>query len=125
MAKKDKRGNVASFCKLDTWIMAHATYRGLSLGARALHWELIGAFNGHNNGRLFLSHRDAAARLNCHRNSISKYYNELDGAGFLRKTRAHCLGPDGKGQASHWALTHLSVGSKRATFDFKNKSPAQ
>ncbi len=125
MAKRDKRGNVASFCMLETWIMRQAGYRGLSLGARALHWELIGVFNGHNNGDLFLAHRDAAVRLNCHRNSISKYYRELVEAGFLHKTRAHCLGPDGKGQATHWALTHLSVGSKRATFAFKNKSPAQ
>lgn len=125
MAKKDKRGNTARFCMLDDWIFDHAAYRGLGVGARALHWELIHVFNGHNNGRLFLSHRLAAQRLGCSRNTISRYYTELEDMGFLNKTRGHCLGPDGKGQSTHWALTHLGVGTNRATMDFKRKSPTK
>ena len=125
MGKKDKRGNTASFSKLDNWIFEHRAYRRLSLPARALMWELIRVFNGHNNGRLFLAHRKAAERLGCHRNSVGKYYDELEAAGFVRKTRDHCLGSAGIGQAKHWALTHFGVDGHRATLDFKSKKPAQ
>jgi hypothetical protein len=125
MGRKDKRGNAASFLKLDNWVFEHPSYRSLSLEARSLMWELIRVYNGHNNGRLFLSHRLAAERLGRHRNSIGKYYSELERAGFVHKTRGHCLGPEGTGQATHWALTHLGVGGERALMGFKHKTPAQ
>lgn len=125
MAKKDKHGNTASFCKLDNWIFDHAAYQALGTGARSLHWQLIRVYNGYNNGHLFLSQRVAAQRLGRSRNTVSRYYSELEGSGFLVKTRGHCLGPEGKGQSAHWALTHLSVGSQRATMDFKKKIPAK
>ena len=124
MGKRDKRGNRASFIKLDTWIFERPAYRGLGLGARCLHWELLKVYNGHNNGRLFLSHRDAALRLGCTRNTVSRYFHELEAAGFIVKTRGHCLGPSGIGQATHWALTHLDVEGRPATMDFKTKTPA-
>lgn len=119
MAKKDKHGNRPSFCMLETWVFDHPSYRQLGLGARGLMWELIRVHNGHNNGRLFLSHRMAAQRLGCCRNTVSGYYRELEKLGFIVKTQGHCLGPEGKGQAAHWALTHLSVNMKRATNAFK------
>ncbi|MEJ1999854.1 MAG: helix-turn-helix domain-containing protein [Maritimibacter sp.] len=120
MAHKDKRGNTASFIKLDTWIFERPAYRRLGLGARCLHMELIRVYNGYNNGRLFLSHRLAADRLGCSRNTVSRYYRELEEAGFIVKTRGACLGPDGIGQATHWALTHLGVDGRPATLDFKS-----
>ncbi|PJE28861.1 Helix-turn-helix domain-containing protein [Pseudooceanicola antarcticus] len=124
MAKRDKRGNAASFIKLDTWIFDRPAYRRLGPGARSLHWELIRVFNGHNNGRLFLSQRLAAERLGCSRNTVSRYYRELEEAGFITKTRGACLGPEGVGQAAHWALTHLGVDGRPATLDFKSRTPA-
>ncbi|MEJ1998331.1 MAG: hypothetical protein P8X76_09320, partial [Maritimibacter sp.] len=83
MAHKDKRGNTASFIKLDTWIFERPAYRRLGLGARCLHMELIRVYNGYNNGRLFLSHRLAADRLGCSRNTVSRYYRELEEASDL------------------------------------------
>lgn len=119
MAKKDKHGNTPAFCKLDYWIFDHPAYRTLSLGARALTWELIRLHNGYNNGHIFLSHRLAAQRLGRSRKTVSLYYRELEAAGFLIETRGHCLGPDGIGQSSHYALTHLSVKGKRPVLKFK------
>ncbi|MEJ2028621.1 MAG: hypothetical protein P8X66_01890 [Maritimibacter sp.] len=92
MAHKDKRGNTASFIKLDTWIFERPAYRRLGLGARCLHMELIRVYNGYNNGRLFLSHRLAADRLGCSRNTVSRYYRELEEA--RRDRPSHPLGAD-------------------------------
>ncbi len=124
MPRGDQHGNKPSFLKLDGWIFEHGAYRDLGLGSRALLWELIRVYNGYNNGRLFLSHRLAAARLNCSRNTVARYYQELEAAGFLIKTRGHCLGPDGMGQSAHWALTHLPRDGMRAQNSFKYKTPA-
>ncbi len=41
----------------------------------------------------------------------------LEQAGFILKTRGHCLGPEGKGQSTQWALTHLPVDGCKATDD--------
>lgn len=124
MAKRDKNGNGPSFLKMDTWMFDRTAYRALGLGARALLWELIRKFNGYNNGYLHLSQRLAAQRLGCNRNTVGRYYKQLEAAGFIKKTRGHYLGPVGTGQAAHWALTHLPVDGKPATMDFKTKSPA-
>jgi hypothetical protein len=124
MGKRDKNGNSSKFIMLDHWIFDHPSYRSLSLGARGLHWELIRKYNGYNNGRLFLSHRSAEPRLGRSRNTVGLYYKELERAGFILKTRGHCLGPVGIGEANHWSLTHVSVNGCKATMEFKKiKSP--
>jgi hypothetical protein len=125
MGKRDKKGNRSQFIMLDHWVFEHSNYRSLCLGARGLLWELIRKYDGYNNGRLFLSHRDAAQRLGCSRNTVGGYYKELELAGFILKTRGHCLGPEGKGQSTQWELTHVPANGCKATVVFKNKSPAQ
>jgi len=119
MAKRDKKGNGSKFVMLDHWVFEHKNYRALSLGARGLFWELIRKYDGYNNGRLFLSHRSAAVRLGCSRNTVGNYYKELEQAGFILKKRGHCLGPVGKGQSTQWALTHVPANGCKATMEFK------
>lgn len=119
MGKRDKEGNGSKFVKLDHWIFEHPSYRALSLGARGLFWELIRKYDGYNNGRLFLSHRMAALRLGCSRNTVGRYYKELEHADFIVKIRGHCLGPVGKGQSVQWALTHIPADGCKATMQFK------
>lgn len=60
MGKRDKNGNDPKFVKLDHCIYERSVYRLLSLGAHALHWELVRIYDGYFNGRLFLSLRLAA-----------------------------------------------------------------
>ena len=119
MAKHNKKNQSASFLMLDRWIYDTPAYQSLGLGARALYWELKRKFNGYNNGRVFLSQRDAAKALNRDRGTIANYYAELEEKGFLLKTQGHCLGPEGKGQAALWALTEHSLDGVKATMDFK------
>jgi hypothetical protein len=49
--------------RLYRWELESAAYRSLSVRARCLLIELKALYNGANNGELFLSVRDAAARL--------------------------------------------------------------
>ena len=73
-------------------------------GPRALYVELKRRFNGSNNGRIFLSHRDAAKALNVHRNTVGPWFEELQERGFIHMTQGPHLGPSGIGLASVWAL---------------------
>jgi DNA-binding transcriptional MocR family regulator len=64
-------------------------------------------FTGSNNGRIILSHRDAAKALNVHRNTVGPWFTALQDRGFIRMTQAPHLGPTGIGKASVWALDEL------------------
>lgn len=97
---------------------------------RALYIELKRRFNGHNNGKIYLSHRDAALALNVHRNTVAPMFRELERRGFICLSVAPHLGPSGIGQASVWALEELATqDGKLAGKAFmrwcEDKSPAQ
>lgn len=57
------RNRTSRFVRLDYALLNSAAYRALSCAARALLVELAMLHNGENNGALYLSVRDAAARL--------------------------------------------------------------
>jgi len=63
MAKHDRKGRSRGVphVRLDKSIFNSLAYRALSPTARAMLFELIGMFNGANNGELYLSTRDATA----------------------------------------------------------------
>ncbi|WP_322867340.1 hypothetical protein U5922_014825 [Aquicoccus sp. G2-2] len=84
--------------------MASEAWATMRPNPRALYIELKRRFNGTNNGEIYLSHRDAAAALNVHRNSVGPWFRELEERGFIFMTQAPHLGPSGIGQASVWGL---------------------
>ncbi len=102
--KRHKRGTVR-FVQLPEWLMASEAWATLKPGPRALYVELKRRYNGSNNGRIFLSHRDAAALLNVHRNTVGKWFAELTKRGFIWMAQPPHLGPSGIGQASLWGLS--------------------
>ena len=124
--KAHKKG-AGRHVQLPEWLQSTEAWATLKPGPRALYFELKRRFNGHNNGQLYLSHRDAAKALNMHRNTIGPWFVELEQRGFIEMTKGPHLGPDGLGVASQWALTELAMpGMKRAQNDFKKwRSPAQ
>src|SRR4051812_45241532 len=64
-------------------------FSALSSTARSLLLELQGIYNGTNNGRLFLSVRDAAARLGlADLKAAMNAFNELETLGFISQTVA-------------------------------------
>ena len=101
--KHQKKGT-GRHVQLPEWLQASPAWATLKPGPRALYLELKRRFNGRNNGRILLSHRDAAKALNVHRNTVGPWFQELQDRGFIRMTQAPHLGPSGVGQTSHWAL---------------------
>jgi DNA-binding transcriptional MocR family regulator len=106
MAKSYKRRKKGAgrFVQLHEYLMQSEAWASLKPGPRALYMELKRKYNGHNNGRILLSHRDAAARLNVHRNTVGSYFTELEERGFILMRQGPCLGPEGVGQTAHWVL---------------------
>lgn len=101
--KHGKKGK-QKFVMLSEWFQSCPAWANLPPGPRALYIELKRRFTGSNNGEIKLSHREAATRLNVHRNTVGPWFDCLEERGFIRKTQGHCLGPNGVGQTAHWAL---------------------
>ncbi|WP_406736548.1 hypothetical protein [Thioclava sp. GXIMD4215] len=123
MARKTYKRGGEKFVQLGRSLLAHWRRLHLSCGARSLHVELIDRYNGSNNGRIYLSSREAAELLGVTRNTIMRYYEELAILGFIKETRPHALGVEGKGRASEWRLTHLAADGKGPTRDFEKTEP--
>lgn len=124
--KRRKRG-AGRFVQLPEWVQASEAWATLPTGPRALYVELKRRFNGTNNGAIYLSHRDAAAALNVHRNTVGPWLRELEERGFIYQTQGPHLGPSGIGRASMWGLAEEATPDgrpARKTF-MKFRTPAQ
>ena len=104
--KHSKRG-IGRFVQLFEWFQKTEAWATLRPGPRSLYIELKRRYTGSNNGRIMLSHRDAAKLLNVHRNTVGTWFKELETRGFIVMTQDPYLGPSGVGQTSHWLLTEL------------------
>jgi len=107
MARRQKRGKGASsgpFVMLAAWLMDTPAWRTLPVGPRALYVELRRRFKGSNNGKVTLSHREAAQALAVHRNTVGPWFKELERRGFITQTLGYHLGPSGVGETTLWAL---------------------
>ena len=101
--KANKKG-AGRHVQLPEWLQSSEAWATLKPGPRALYIELKRRYNGSNNGRIFLSHRNAAKAIAMHYNSVGAYFEELQDRGFIRMTQGPHLGPSGIGKASMWAL---------------------
>jgi len=108
MSRKKDKGTLPPFVPLDKEMMRSPAWRAMSMGARCLyvHLKWRWSFKQRNNGRIFLSHRDAQKEMGrgC-RDSIQRWYRELQHYGFIVMTNPGGLGVEGKGKAPHWRLT--------------------
>jgi hypothetical protein len=102
-------------------------WRALSHGARSLYVALKRRCrNDHNNnGKIFLSHRQAAIELGSNRDYVARWFRELEYYGFIVMTRPGFLGVEGKGKAPHWRLTELGYKKDPPTRDFLNWNGAR
>ena len=107
---KQDRGRLEPFVPLDKAMMDCPAWRTMSHGARLLYVSLKRRWNykKRNNGSLFVSQREAQKELGSHRDSISRWYRELQYYGFIVMTQAGCLGVDGKRKAPHWRITEAN-----------------
>jgi DNA-binding transcriptional MocR family regulator len=72
-----------NFIQLFRYLLDSPAYASLSVWARAALIEVNRAFNGSNNGRIVLSVREVATRLNCHRDTAARALQELVDRGFI------------------------------------------
>lgn len=125
-AYKSHKKGAGRHVQLPEWLQASEAWRTLPVGPRALYVELKRRFNGSNNGRVILSHRDAAKAVNAHRNTVGRWFTELEERGFIVMTQAPHLGPSGIGKSSHWMLAEYpSSDLKPATRAFMRWSEKQ
>ena len=123
MARKDPKKIGGKFVMLPLSVLNELRRLRVSCGARAIHVELISRYKGANNGRIYLPHREAADLLDVTRNTVAKYFTELERAGFIVQTKAAQLGVEGKGRAAQWRLTHLPHNARPPTADYRNLEP--
>jgi hypothetical protein len=97
------------------YMLACAAYRSLSLAARCLLTELHRLYNGENNGKLFLSARDAGKLLRIGKSTAGRKFEELTDKGFIRPNH---LGRFTYRQATTWVLTEFEHAGQLATKDF-------
>ena len=100
-------------------------WRTLKPAPRALYLEIKRQYKGYNNGRVLLSHRDAAERLNCSYNSVGGWFKALEQRGFIVCMQRPYLGPSGIGQTSHWRLTEYECEGTRPTHDYRAWKPKE
>jgi hypothetical protein len=106
------------------WIL-HSTidsraWRAMSHGARSLYLSLSRRYstNFKNNGKLYLSTRNAAKETGSGLEEIGNWFRELQHYGFIVQTQAGCLGVEGHGLAPHWRLTAIGYMNDPPTRDF-------
>ncbi len=86
MAKRhDRTGRSTTerFVALPHYMLNSQAWLALSPGGRSLLVEVLHIYNGANNGRIGLSVRRAAERLNCSKDTAGRVFLELQRLGFL------------------------------------------
>ena len=107
MSKKDKG---LPFVMVTNQILDAPAWRAMSHGARSLYIALRRRYwpNKKNNGRIYLSQRQAMKELGSGMSQIVRWFRELQYYGFVMMVEPGCLGLDGKGKAPRWRLTEVS-----------------
>jgi DNA-binding transcriptional MocR family regulator len=102
--------------------MRSAAWQSLSCEARAILVELYALYDASNNGRLFLSVREAASRVGVGKSTAASALAQLIDRGFIR--------PNVKGaftlkqrHATSWVLTEFEHAGQLATKDFMRWQP--
>jgi hypothetical protein len=95
-------------------------WRAMSHGARSLYTALKCRYNSdwHNNGKLYVSQRQAAQETGSGYNEVARWFRELQYYGFIVMVKPGGLGWDGSGKAPHWRLTELGCNREPPTRDF-------
>jgi hypothetical protein len=118
---KRKRKSLGPFVAVPLAILDTPAWRATEFIAQAL-WIALRRHlrnDGLNNGKIWLSCRDAAKVLGVNKDTITHRYAELEHYGFLHQTAGGFLGCDGHGIATRFRFTDLAHGTHPATRDYE------
>jgi hypothetical protein len=108
------------FAMIMKQVLDSKAWRNMSMGARVLYVSLRRRYwkDRHNNGRIYLSQRNASIELGRSTTQITRWFRELQHYGFIVQTHRGSLGTDGVGKAPHWRLTECGYHKEPPTQDF-------
>jgi hypothetical protein len=91
---KERKNRLPPFVPLLIGTLESPAWFAMSHGAKILYISLKRRYNqnNHNNGRIFLSQRDAVKELRSHHNEIARWFRELQHYGFIVMTDPGYLG---------------------------------
>jgi hypothetical protein len=91
------------FIQLFRYVLDSPAYASLSVWARAALVEVNRGYNGSNNGRIVLSVREIANRMNCHRDTAARALQDLISRGFIEPTTKRTFSVKFR-RATEWRL---------------------
>lgn len=127
MKRKRKPEKTDLFVKVMLDTLDTSAWRAMSHGARSLYVALKRRLRNDlsNNGKIFLSQRQAEAELGSSRRYVGRWFRELEHYGFIVMTKHGNLGIEGKGKAPHWRLTEAGCKDDPPSRDFINWNGAR
>ena len=120
MSRRRDKGRLAPFVPLLKETIATPAWRAMSPSARCVYIALKQRYSSNfkNNGRIYLSVRQAAKEVGVNKETAARGFREIQHYGFGAITSGACLGVDGKGKAPHWRLTEIGYMVDPPTRDF-------
>jgi hypothetical protein len=104
-----KKHKNPSFVMVTNQVLDAPAWKAMSMGARCLYIALKRRYNQQikNNGRIYLSVRQAQRELGAGKTQIVRWFRELQHYWFIVPMKPGYLGLDGKGKAPLWRLTEV------------------
>ena len=87
MKKPNGRARRDTFLRLSHNLLDSEAWQRLNTDARALYIEIAARYNGHNNGQIPFSRREASERLQVAPATAVKAFSKLQEAGLITATR--------------------------------------
>jgi hypothetical protein len=117
---KPRGKKLAPFVPLLKDTMKTPAWRAMSHGTKMLYVLLKWHYNRNLGNSVYISTRDAAEKLGSNRNSVRRWFRELEYYAFIQMVSPGCLGVEGRGKAPHWQLSEEWYQGHAPTRDFLN-----
>ena len=121
MSRRNKdKGRLAPFVPVTKDTMKTPAWKALSHGARSLYIALKGRYNSRLQNAIYISSRVAVEELglHSHRDSVLRWFRELQYYGFIVMVSLPHHGLNGHGKAAHYRLTEEWYLEKAPTRDY-------
>jgi hypothetical protein len=94
------------FVKLPYWLMDLPNWQRLKGSSVSVYLQLLRHYDGQNNGRVFLSVRDASALCGINKETAAAAFGQLEDEGLIENMRSYSASRTQR-LAPEWWFTHL------------------